>query len=129
MSLVLTVDAWWQRTDIGLRLHRRGDELTVDAETEAWLRKHRLAADADEVEVKEEAPKPEPVAEKVAEPEPVEKPEPVAEKVAEPEPVEKPVRAQKPAKAAPVDEWRAYAKSAGVDPAGLSKAEIIAATR
>lgn len=113
MSLVLTVDAWWQRTDAGLRLRRRGDELTVDAETEAWLRKHRLAADADEVKVEEEAPKP----------------EPVEEKVAEPEPVEKPVRAQKPAKAAPVDEWRAYAKSAGVDPAGLSKAEIIAATR
>ena len=114
MSLVLTVDAWWQRTDAGLRLRRRGDELTVDAETEAWLRKHRLAADVDEVKAEEEAPKP--------------KPEPEAEEKAA-EPVEKPARAQKPAKAAPVDEWRAYAKSAGVDPAGLSKAEIIAATR
>ena len=102
MSLVLTVDAWWQRTDAGLRLRRRGDELTVDAETEAWLRTHGLAG--------------EPEAEEKAE-----------EKAAEP--VEKPARAQKPAKAAPVDEWRAYAKSAGVDPAGLSKAEIIAATR
>lgn len=112
MSLVLTVDAWWQRTDAGLRLRRRGDELTVDAETEAWLRKHKLAADADEVK-----------AAKVAEP------EPAVEQVAEPEPVEKPARAQRPAKAAPVDEWRAYAKTAGVDPAGLSKAEIIAATR
>lgn len=110
MSLVLTVDAWWQRTDAGLRLRRRGDELTVDAETEVWLRKHGLAG---EPEAKGKAPEP--------------KPEPVKEKPAEP--VEKPARAQKPAKAAPVDEWRAYAKSAGVDPAGLSKAEIIAATR
>lgn len=110
MSLVLTVDVWWQRTDAGLRLRRRGDELTVDAETEAWLRKHGLAG---EPEAKEKAAKP--------------KPEPAKEKPAEP--AEKPVRAQKPAKAAPVDEWRAYAKSAGVDPAGLSKAEIIAATR
>lgn len=110
MALVLTVDAWWQRTDAGLRLRRRGDELTVDAETEAWLRKHGLAG---EPEAKEKAAEP--------------KPEPVKEKPAEP--AEKPVRAQKPAKAAPVDEWRAYAKAAGVDPAGLSKAEIIAATR
>ena len=110
MSLVLTVDAWWQRTDAGLRLRRRGDELTVDAETESWLRKHGLAGES---EAKKAAPKP----------------APVEEAVAEPEPVEKPVRTQKPAKAAPVDEWRAYAKSAGVDPAGLSKAEIIAATR
>ena len=102
MALVLTVDAWWQRTDAGLRLRRRGDELTVDAETEAWLRTHGLAG--------------EPEAEEKAEEEAA-------------EPVEKPARAQKPAKAAPVDEWRAYAKSAGVDPAGLSKAEIIAATR
>lgn len=110
MSLVLTVDAWWQRTDAGLRLRRRGDELTVDAETEAWLRKHGLAGEP-EAEEKAAEPKPEPVEEKPS------------------EPAEKPVRAQKPAKAAPVDEWRAYAKASGVDPAGLSKAEIIAATR
>lgn len=111
MALVLKVDAWWQRTDAGLRLRRRGDELTVDAETEAWLRTHGLAG---EPEAEEKAPEPE--TEEKAEEKPA-------------EPAEKPVRAQKPAKAAPVDEWRAYAKSAGVDPAGLSKAEIIAATR
>ena len=113
MSLVLTVDAWWQRTDSGLRLRRRGDELTVDAETEAWLRTHGLAG---EPEADEKADEPEPEADEKAD-----------EKAAEP--VEKPARAQKPAKAAPVDEWRAYAKASGVDPAGLSKAEIIAATR
>lgn len=115
MVLVLKVDAWWQRTDAGLRLRRRGDELTVDDETEAWLRKHGLAVEP-EAEEKAAEPKPEPEAEEKAE-----------EKAAEP--VEKPARAQKPAKAAPVDEWRAYAKASGVDPAGLSKAEIIAATR
>ena len=113
MSLVLKVDAWWQRTDAGLRLRRRGDELTVDAETEAWLRTHGLAG---EPEADEKADEPEPEADEKAD-----------EKAAEP--VEKPARAQKPAKAAPVDEWRAYAKASGVDPAGLSKAEIIAATR
>lgn len=113
MALVLKVDAWWQRTDAGLRLRRRGDELTVDGETEAWLRTHGLAGES---EAEEKAAEPEPDAEEKAE-----------EKTAEP--IEKPARAQKPAKAAPVDEWRAYAKSAGVDPAGLSKAEIIAATR
>lgn len=110
MSLVLTVDAWWQRTEAGLRLRRRGDELTVDAETEAWLRTHGLAGEP-EAEEKAAEPKPEPAKEEPA------------------EPAEKPARAQKPAKAAPVDEWRAYAKASGVDPAGLSKAEIIAATR
>ena len=111
MALVLNVDAWWQRTDAGLRLRRRGDELTVDAETEAWLRKHGIAGDASEAEAKEKAP------------------EPAAEEVEQVAPAEKPSRAQKPAKAAPVDEWRAYAKSLGIDPSGLSKAEIIAATR
>lgn len=115
MALVLKVDAWWQRTDAGLRLRRRGDELTVDAETEAWLRAHGLAGEP-EAEEKAPEPKTEPETEEKAEEKPA-------------EPAEKPVRAQKPAKAAPVDEWRAYAKSAGVDPAGLSKAEIIAATR
>lgn len=117
MALVLKVDAWWQRTDAGLRLRRRGDELTVDGETEAWLRTHGLAG---EPEAEEEAAEPEPEAEPEAE-------EEAGEKAAEP--VEKPARTQKPAKAAPVDEWRAYAKASGVDPAGLSKAEIIAATR
>ena len=114
MALVLNVDAWWQRTDAGLRLRRRGDELTVDAETEAWLRKHGIAVDSGAAAkaVKERA-----VREKAEHAESA-----PADRIAK-------SRANKPAKAAPIDEWRAYAKGLGVDPSGLSKAEIIAATR
>lgn len=35
---------------------------------------------------------------------------------------------KRPARTAPVDTWRAYAESQGIDPKGLSKAELIAAT-
>lgn len=115
MALVLNVDAWWQRTDAGLRLRRRGDELTVDAETEAWLRKHGIAGDAD----KETASLPKA--------KPAEAPQKQEEQAAEE--ASGRANADKPAKAAPVDEWRAYAKGLGIDPSGLSKAEIIAATR
>ena len=33
----------------------------------------------------------------------------------------------RPRRAAPVDEWRAYAESQGIDPKGMSKPELIAA--
>lgn len=114
MALVLNVDAWWQRTDAGLRLRRRGDELTVDADTEAWLRKHGIAIDSE-------------AAAKAAK----EKPARAEQEQLDSAPAARPSKAQasKPAKAAPIDEWRAYAKGLGVDPSGLSKAEIIAATR
>lgn len=35
---------------------------------------------------------------------------------------------KRPARTAPVDTWRAYAEAQGIDPKGLSKAELIAAT-
>ncbi|EGT5594914.1 hypothetical protein B7O34_10205 [Corynebacterium striatum] len=61
------------------------------------------------------------------EPEPV---EPVSEETA-PVPVddEPADEAKRPAKTAPVDAWRKYAKSLGVEVKGLSKQEIIAATQ
>lgn len=37
-------------------------------------------------------------------------------------------RVKRPARTAPVDTWRAYAEAQGIDPKGLSKAELIAAT-
>ena len=37
-------------------------------------------------------------------------------------------RVKRPARTAPVDTWRAYAEAHGIDPKGLSKAELIAAT-
>lgn len=37
-------------------------------------------------------------------------------------------RGKRPARTAPVDTWRAYAEAQGIDPKGLSKAELIAAT-
>ena len=37
-------------------------------------------------------------------------------------------RVKRPARTAPVDTWRAYAEAQGIDPKGMSKAELIAAT-
>lgn len=36
---------------------------------------------------------------------------------------------KRPARTAPLDTWRAYAREQGIDPKGLTKAEIIAATK
>lgn len=55
----------------------------------------------------------------------VPEPEPAVE---EPAPVKAP-KVAKPAKAASLARWREYAQSLGIDHKGLSKAEIIAATR
>lgn len=52
--------------------------------------------------------------------------EPVDEKSADDDPVED---VKRPAKTAPVDTWRKYAESLGVEVKGLSKQEIIAATQ
>lgn len=57
-------------------------------------------------------------------PVPVKPEAPADERVAEPDaPVVK-----RPARTAPVDTWRAYAEAQGIDPKGMSKAELIAAT-
>lgn len=52
--------------------------------------------------------------------------EPVEDEPVEDEPVED---VKRPAKTAPVDTWRKYAESLGVEVKGLSKQEIIAATQ
>ena len=57
-------------------------------------------------------------------PVPVKAEAPADERAAEPDAP----AVKRPARTAPVDTWRAYAESQGIDPKGLSKAEIIAAT-
>ena len=52
--------------------------------------------------------------------------EPVGNEPADDEPAED---VKRPAKTAPVDAWRKYAESLGVEVKGLSKQEIIAATK
>lgn len=57
-------------------------------------------------------------------PVPVKSEVPADERAAEPDAP----RVKRPARTAPVDTWRAYAEAQGIDPKGLSKAELIAAT-
>lgn len=55
---------------------------------------------------------------------------PVSEETAPAPVADEPVdEVKRPAKTAPVDAWRKYAKSLGVEVKGLSKQEIIAATQ
>ena len=60
------------------------------------------------------------------EPAPAPATEPVDDESADDEPAED---VKRPAKTAPVDTWRKYAESLGVEVKGLSKQEIIAATQ
>ena len=60
--------------------------------------------------------------------EPAPEPEPAPAPDPEPEPAPEQKGVKRPARTAPVDVWRAYAEAQGIDPKGLSKAEIIAAT-
>ena len=115
MALTLVVDAWWQKTDRGLRRRNRGDVLEVDASTEKWLVSAGIAADVTEAPQGEE---PEPDDEDVDSAE--------APQGEEPEPEESADNGR-PLKTGTIEEWRAYAKSLGIDPAGLKKPEIIAA--
>lgn len=61
-------------------------------------------------------------------------PDPEADDPSEPEPDpeaepdEVPEGVERPKKVANLDTWQAYARSLGIDPKGMTKAEIIAAT-
>lgn len=142
--------------NIQWRGHQPGDTVDVDQATAEWLRRTGATAPDPELSNREHArrtgvsdntvgsvrrelestaqiaqsetrvsgdgrvrpasqpPRPEP------EPEPESGPAPAPEA-----PAEAPKR---PRKAAPVATWRAYADALGIDPKGLTKAEIIAAT-
>lgn len=92
--------------------HQPGDTVDVDEATAEWLRSTG-ALGGPEAAAK-------PARRRVSRPEPDTPPT---------ESTGAPSGAKRPRKAAPVDEWRAYATASGIDPAGLSKAEIIAAVR
>ena len=62
----------------------------------------------------------------VDEPAPAAKPAPAPIPESEPAPEQNGMK--RPAKTAPLDTWRAYAREQDIDPKGLTKAEIIAAT-
>lgn len=88
-----------------------GAVVDVDDATAKWL--ERCGAVAHDLPAKADKPTPD-------------KPTPQPK----PEPVEKPAGGLKrPPKTAPVDKWRKYAESQGIIPKGLSKKELIAATR
>lgn len=101
------------------RGHQPGDTITVDQATAEWLRRTGATASDSSIET---AP--------ATAPEPV--PEPELETPDDPDPApapEAPAKtSERPRKAAPVATWRAYAEDLGIDPKGLTKAEIIAAT-
>lgn len=90
------------------RGHQPGDTITVDEPTAEWLQ--RTGATAPE-------PVPEPELDTPDDPDPAPAPEAPAK------------TSKRPARTAPVATWRAYAEAHGIDPKGLTKAEIIAATR
>lgn len=65
-----------------------------------------------------------PAAAPVSEPAPASNPEPDGETAPE---AETPDGVKRPRKTARVDAWRDYAESKGIDPKGMTKAELIAA--
>lgn len=89
----------------GDRLRRVGEVVEVDDEVFASFSQLGVFA----------APAPEPAA-------PAKRVE--VEPVAEPE---APAAVKRPRKTAPLDAWKAYAESKGIDPKGMTKAELIAA--
>ena len=101
--------------NIEWRGHQPGDTIEVDDPTAEWLRASGAVAPATP-----ETPAPEQDAPVAPEPAP-ESPE----KDQQPDPAPK---AERPYRTAPVATWRAFATTLGIDPKGLTKAEIIAAT-
>ena len=105
--------------NIQWRGHQPGDTITVDEATAEWLRRTGATASDSSIET---AP--------ATAPEPV--PEPELDTPDDPDPApapEAPAKTpERPRKTAPVATWRAYAEGLGIDPKGLTKAEIIAVT-
>ena len=104
------------------RGHQPGDTITVDEPTAEWLRRTGATAPDPSLETAP-ATAPEPVPE-------LDTPELDTPDDPDPAPApEAPAKTSKrPARTAPVATWRAYAEAHGIDPKGLTKAELIAAT-
>lgn len=105
----VTLGRFWNP---GTEMHAPGDVVEVDEATAKWLEE----TGALDVEVVKPAGV-KPV---------VDTPEPEAPAEPEPEPVED---AQRPKNTAPLKAWQDYAQSRGIATKGLSKQQIIAATR
>lgn len=105
----VTLSKYWSPEDV---VHPPGSVVEVDEATAQWLEACGALVDPSaKSAVAKPATKPKQ--------EPKQEPkEPVAASEVE-----------RPAKTAPVDTWRKYAKSLGVEVKGLSKQEIIAATQ
>lgn len=106
--------------NIQWRGHQPGDTVDVDEATAEWLRRTGATASDSSLET---AP--------ATAPEPV--PEPELDTPDDPDPAPAPAAhaktSKRPARTAPVATWRAYAEAHGIDPKGLTKAEIIAVTK
>ena len=109
--------------NIQWRGHQPGDTITVDEATAEWLRRTGATASDSSIETAPATapePVPEPELDTPDDPDPAPAPEAPAEAPAK--------TSKRPARTAPVATWRAYAEAHGIDPKGLTKAEIIAAT-
>ena len=95
-------------------MHPPGSVVEVDEDTAQWLKACAALADSS---AKPAAKKPEP------------KPKPTPETKPEPNAAASSAEVERPARAASIDDWRKYAESLGIVTKGLSKKDIIAATR
>jgi hypothetical protein len=110
----LTARVSWPSAGEGGRTiwYRPGDQIPEDHPKRDWLLRRGIAVDGE------------------LHPAPAAAPDSVEPKHAAPEPVsDVEPEVKRPARAASVDMWRSYAVALGIDPKGLSKQEIIAATR
>lgn len=103
----VTLAKYWSPEDV---VHPPGSVVEVDEDTAQWLKACGALGDSSA----KSAVKP------VAKP----------KQEAQPEPKAAPVGSvERPARAASIDDWRKYAESLGIVTKGLSKKDIIAATR
>ncbi|WP_411708639.1 hypothetical protein [Corynebacterium sp. LaCa116] len=105
----VTLAKYWSPEDV---IHPPGSVVEVDEETARWLKACAALVDSS---AKPAAKKPEP------------KPKPTSE--TQPEPKAPAGEVERPARAASIDDWRKYAESLGIVTKGLSKKDLIAATR
>ena len=100
--------------NIEWRGHQPGDTVDVDQATAEWLQRTGATAPDSSIET---APATAPELDTPDDPDPAPAPEAPAK------------TSKRPARTAPVATWRAYAEAHGIDPKGLTKAEIIAVTK
>lgn len=109
----VTLAKYWSPEDV---VHPPGSVVEVDEDTAQWLKACGALVDSSA----KSAVKPVAKSKQEAEPEPEPEPEPKAAPVGS---------VERPARAASIDDWRKYAESLGIVTKGLSKKDIIAATR